>query len=221
MNKNEDSAVLFPGGGHSGEEPTASDVWSVIHRRLEAVRAAVERGFTPSPEEKKKILKARAAALAREPGGGAAAEAYLEVVEFLLAHEKYAVESTYIREVCPLKEITPLPCTPPFVLGIINVRGQILSVMDIKKFFDLPQKGLTNLNKVIILHTDEMDLGILADAIVGTRSIPLKGIQPSLPTLTGIRAEYLRGVTNERLVVLDAAKILSDKRIIVHEEVET
>lgn len=50
--------------------------------------------------------------------------------------------SEYVREIYPLKEFTPIPCTPPFVLGIINVRGQILSVIDIKKFFDLPEKGL-------------------------------------------------------------------------------
>ena len=120
-----------------------------------------------------------------------------------------------------MKELTPLPGTPPFVLGLINVRGQILSVIDIKKFFQLPEKGLTDLNKVIIVHTDKMELGILADAILGVRSIPLQEIQTSLPTLTGIRADFLRGVTKEPLVVLDGEKILSDRKIIVHEEVET
>src|SRR5439155_25417175 len=128
--------------------------------------------------------------------------------------------SSSVREVYPLKELTPLPCTPPFVLGIINVRGKILSVIDIKKFFDLPEKGLTDLNKVIIVHADEMELGILADALLGVRAIPLEELQPSLPTLTGIRAEYLKGVTKDRLVILDTEKILSDKGIIVHEEVE-
>ena len=173
-------------------------------------------------QEKKKILKERAKALAREPDRKETTEEHLEVVEFLLANERYAVESSYVREVYPLKELTPLPCTPSFVVGIINVRGEILSVIDIKKFFDLPEKGLTDLNKVIIVQANEpeMELGILADAIIGVRSIPLKEIQLSLPTLTGIREEYLRGVTNERLVILDVAKILYDERIIVHEEVE-
>jgi purine-binding chemotaxis protein CheW len=112
-----------------------------------------------------------------------------------------------------------MPCAPPFVLGIINVRGQILSVIDIKKFFDLPEKGLTDLNKVIILHSDSTEFGILADVILGVRSVSLSELQPSLPTLTGIRQEYLKGVTKERLVILDAAKLLCDKRIIIHEEV--
>jgi purine-binding chemotaxis protein CheW len=64
---------------------------------------------------------------------------YIEVVEFLLAHEKYGIESKCVREVYPLKELTPVPCTPSFVRSIINVRGKILSVIDIKKFFELPE----------------------------------------------------------------------------------
>lgn len=177
--------------------------------------------YVPGPVEKKNILKARAKILAREPEREKKAEEYLEVVEFLLAYETYAIETAYIREVYPLKELTPLPCAPPFVLGIINVRGQILSVIDLKKFFGLPEKGLSDLNKVIILHKDEMEFGILADKILGVRYIPISEIQPSLPTLSEIQAEYLKGVTKERVVVLETARILSDKKIIVHEEVET
>lgn len=195
--------------------------WRDIHRRLESARTAIEKGWAPGPEEKRKILKARAQLLAQEPKQALEPEDTIEVVEFVLAYEKYGIESSHVREVYPLKELTPLPCTPPFVLGVINVRGQILSVVDIKKFFDLPEKGLTDLNKVIILQSDSMELGILADLIVGTRNIPISELQPSLPTLTGIREEYLRGVTRERVVILDAWKLLSDKNIIVHEEVAT
>ena len=194
--------------------------WGQIHRRLKAAQKALEQGFQLSPEQKSRILKARAKALAREPAKKEAAEEYLQVIEFSLAYEKYAVESAWVSEVYPLKEFTPAPCTPPFVFGLVNVRGRILSVIDIKKFFDLPEKGLGDLNKIIILNKNEKEFGILADSIVGARSIPLSDIQPSLPTLTGIRAEYLKGVTEERLVVLDAEKILLDKKIIVHEEVD-
>jgi purine-binding chemotaxis protein CheW len=198
--------------------------WSEVHRRIANFRAVIDQGFRPTPEEQKKILRARAKALAQEPSEGEGAEESLEVVEFLLAHEKYGIESAFAGEVYPLKELTPLPCTPPFVLGIINVRGQIRSVIDVKKFFDLPPKELTHLNKVILVHTAvgrpaEMELGILADVILGTRSIPLKEIQPALPTLTGIQAEYLKGVAKERLMVLDIEKMLADRKIMVHEEV--
>jgi len=168
-----------------------------------------------SSKEKARTLRERARALAREPEGIEEDESHLEVVVFMLAHERYALELTHIREVYPLKELTPLPGTPDFVLGIINVRGQILSIIDIKRFFELPEKGLTNLNQVIILESEEMEFGILADEILGTKSIPASAIQASLPTLTGIRADYLKGVTGDRVVILDGEKIVSDEKMVV------
>jgi purine-binding chemotaxis protein CheW len=193
--------------------------WREVHQHLETARAAVERVWAPDAGEIKRVMKARAQALAREPGKAQAADAELEVLEFFLAHEKYAVESRLIREVYPLENLTPLPCTPPFVLGIVNLRGEIVSVLDIKKFFDLPEKGLTDLNKVIVLQSGQMLFGILADTISGVRRIPVAGIQPSLPTLAGIREKYLRGITPDRTILLDAEKLLTDEQIIVQEQV--
>jgi purine-binding chemotaxis protein CheW len=201
------------------KSPSGID-WSTVYRRLDASRTALEHGERLTPAEKQHILSARAQALAREPKPAEAAGEALEVVEFVLAYETYGIESRYVREVYPLKEFTPLPCTPAFVLGIGNIRGEILSIIDLKQFFDLPAKGLTDLNKVIVVHGDAMVFGILADAILGVRSIPLASVQPSLPTLTGIRAAYLKGVTSERLVILDAGKLLSDRALIIFEEGE-
>ena len=198
----------------------AASAWDTIQRRLDQARTTLELGRMPSSEEVRKILKTRANTLAQEDRERTTAEDTLEVVAFLLGNESYALESIYIREVQPLRELTPLPGTPPFVLGIINLRGQIVSVITIKKFFDLPERGLTTLDKVIVIGDGRMEFGILADAILGVRSLPLAIIQPSLPTLTGIRQEYLKGITGEGLVILDAGKLLSDPKIIVHEAPE-
>ncbi|HUY04576.1 MAG TPA: chemotaxis protein CheW [Rhodocyclaceae bacterium] len=198
--------------------PAAID-WRQIERRLESARTAIDHVWAPLPEEVQRVLKSRALMLAQEPVPTEGADARIEIVEFILAHERYAVETHYIREVSPLENLTPLPCTPRFVLGIVNMRGEIFSVIDIKKFFDLPEKGLTDLSKVIVLQSGNMLFGILADAIVGVRHIPLADIQPSLPTLTGLREEYLKGVTPERLVILDAEKLLTDESIVVQEQV--
>jgi purine-binding chemotaxis protein CheW len=172
-----------------------------------------------SPSAAAQILRARAQALARPPEQAPAAETLLEVLEFRLAQERYAVETRHVREVHPLKDLTPLPCTPPFVLGIVNVRGHILPVFDLKKFFDLPELGLTDLHRIILVRGGDLEFGLLADVIVGVRSIPVESLQSSLPTLTGIRADYLKGVTAEHLVVLDLARIMADPKIIVDEEV--
>ena len=191
-----------------------------VHEHLEQAQAVPEGGFLPGREESLEILRARARSLARERTREEAGEEHIDVVAFMLAHETYGVESSCVREVCPLKDLTPVPCTPPFVLGIINVHGQILSVIDIRKFFELPCEALTDLNRVIILHSSEMEFGILADAVLGLRSIPAGDIQSSLPTLTDVRGDYLKGVTGDRVVVLDAKKILADSRIVVKEEMD-
>lgn len=169
--------------------------------------------------EQQRILKARASILALEHDKNEAAEGRIEIVEFLLADEHYAIESVYIGEVYSLKDLTPLPCTPAFVVGVINMRGKILSVIDLRRFFDLPVRGLSDLSKVIVLHDDTMEFGVLADAIIDARWISRTEILPSLPTLTDVRAEYLMGITEERLVLLDGGKILADPGIVVHEEV--
>ena len=194
--------------------------WREVERRLEAARAAMERGWAPDAEAAKRLLKARARALAREPAKDEADDDYIEVVEFVLAYEQYAVETRHVREIHPLEHLTPLPCTPAFVLGIVNVRGEILSVIDLRKFFDLPEKGLTDLNKVIVLESENMLFGVLADAVIGARRVRVADIQPSLPTLTGVREAYLMGVTAERTVILDAEKLLADETIVVQEQVD-
>jgi purine-binding chemotaxis protein CheW len=140
-----------------GPKQTTVIDWDTVHRRLEAVQTTLERGWAPTLEEKKRILHARAQALARESVREEAAQGALEVVEFLLAYEKYGIESSYVREVYPIRELTPLPGTPPFVLGVTNVRGQILSVIDLKRFFDLPEKGLSDLKRVIIIRDDHIE----------------------------------------------------------------
>jgi purine-binding chemotaxis protein CheW len=167
------------------------------------------------------ILRARARVLARPREDKQDNRARLAVIEFRLAHEHYAVESRYVQEVHPLHDLTPLPCTPPFVLGIVNVRGRILPVLDLKKFFDLPEQGLTDLHRIVLVRGHGLELGLLADVIVGVRTIALETLQRALPTFTGIRADYLKGVSDGRLVVLDLDRVLSDPRIIVHEDVES
>ncbi len=200
-------------------EPRQTIDWEQIHRRLTAVRNALEVAAAPPPAILKKILKERAIALAREAKMETAGSA-IDVLEFDLAYERYGFELAYIREVCPLAELTPLPGTPDFVLGIVNVRGRIVSVIDIRKFFDLPDKGLSDLNKVVILTSDTREFGVLTDRVICTRSLLTATLQESLPTLTDVRSQYFKGVTGERLIVLDAGKILRDEKLVVNVQPE-
>ncbi|HLP58214.1 MAG TPA: chemotaxis protein CheW, partial [Candidatus Deferrimicrobium sp.] len=103
---------------------------------------------------RRQILAERARQLARVEIAGEKEECPLEVVEFRLANENYALECRYIREVFFLKSLTPIPGAPDFVLGILNLRGQIVSVIDLAKFFELPAQGLNEPMWVIVLENE-------------------------------------------------------------------
>jgi purine-binding chemotaxis protein CheW len=193
--------------------------WEQVRRQLQADRETLERNFAPSADACARILQERAAILAREPDADNQPAHEFEVLEFVVAGERYAFKTEWVREVNVLKDLTALPGTPPFVFGIANVRGRILSVIDLRRFFELPEKGLTQLNRVVILRSETMEFGVLADDIVGVWKLAADTLQDSLPTLTGVRAEYLLGVTAGRLALLDAERLLGDKNIVVNREV--
>jgi purine-binding chemotaxis protein CheW len=126
-----------------------------------------------------------------------------------------------VHEVHPLRDLTPLPGTPEFVRGIVNLRGRIVPVYDLKKFFDLPEQGLTDLHRIVVVRNHELELGLLADVVVGVRRMKRASLQPTLPTLSGIGAEYLMGVSEERVVVLALERILADPNIVVDDTVDS
>ncbi|HAU1652450.1 chemotaxis protein CheW [Legionella pneumophila] len=191
--------------------------WQTIYKRLQENQKTLEQGWRLSSEKTAQILKRRAQILAEEPQFLEEATETIPVMQFELGDEIYAIELSYIDEVCLIKEITPLPGTPAYVVGIMNVHGKIMSVLDIKTFFEIPKKELTNLSQVIILRSDLMEFGILADRLIGLRVIAVNSIQPAPPSFTGVRKEYLKGVTTEQMVILDANRILTDPTIIVNE----
>ncbi|HEY3699514.1 MAG TPA: chemotaxis protein CheW [Spongiibacteraceae bacterium] len=192
--------------------------WADINRRLEHLRLAIEGDWRPQPERVQEILRERARALALPTHVESAPQQQLELLEFSLAREHYGIASACVREVYPLTDFTSVPCTPPFVLGIVNVRGEIVSVIDIRKFFGLPTSGITDLNKVIIIHNDAMLFGIVVDSILDVRHIAVADLLPAA-NISGMRASYLLGVTPERMAVIDVEKLLGDKKIVVDEEV--
>ena len=165
------------------------------------------------------LLEKRARELARKPASETATSERIEIVEFTMAHERYGIESKYVREVYPLKELTPLPGTPSFVLGIVNLRGRVISLVDLKKFFDLPEKGLSDTNHVVLLSSLDMEFGILADSMLGVRTMASDELQGDLPTFTGQRRDYLLGVARDGTAVLDGRQILADSRIVVRDQV--
>jgi purine-binding chemotaxis protein CheW len=198
----------------SSPPKSAAVVWARLHERL-AQAAARLAGPADDADAVARVLRARARAAAREPLPTAEAGTLVQVVEFELARERYAIETRWVREVVALRDLTPLPGAPTFVAGLVNVRGRVVSVVDLKAFFDLPAKGLPDLNRVLVMADQRMEFGLLVDTVLGVASIAGDQIHAAPPTLTGVRERYLRGLTADRLAVLDGASILGDPRIVV------
>jgi purine-binding chemotaxis protein CheW len=169
-----------------------------------------------SPKKMQAILEERARALARvaEVGEGEG----MQLVVFSLANETYGIETDHVKEVQPLQHVSPVPCTPNFVVGVINIRGSIYSVVDIRGFFGVPRQEITDLTKVILVNAAGLEVGILADDVSGAISVPLAEIKPPLATQATVKEEYVQGVTKDMLVVLNLEALMRDERIIVHEE---
>jgi purine-binding chemotaxis protein CheW len=170
-------------------------------------------------DEKKRILRERAKKLSQKRSAEDSDTEFLQVIEFKLSEERYAAQVNYVREVFPLKDVTPIPCTPSFVLGIMNVRGQVVSVLDIRSFFDLPAQASTELSKVLIVGKDDVECGILTDEIIGEKRIPLEMIHTDGHLFRGAWEDCVMGVTPDRLIVIGMDKLLSDEKLTVQQEV--
>lgn len=171
-----------------------------------------------SPEEVSRILQARAQTMAEIPpteGEGAT----VQVVLFTLGDEVYGIEAGYVENIYPLEGLTPVPCTPDFVVGVVNLRGRIFSVIDLHRFMGLA--GVTTDENTLVIATNVagLEVCLLANNVLSVGTMALDKLGPALPTATHIAAEYTRGVTSDLAVLLDLEALMRDRRMIVHEEV--
>jgi purine-binding chemotaxis protein CheW len=193
--------------------------WNEIRKQLAEAQRSLDRALSPPRSVTNRILLERAAQSARLIEESVPNES-IEVVAFQMANESYAVETSFVREVCPLTNLTPVPCTPPLVLGVINLRGEICPVVDLKRLFGMPTRGLTNVTRAVIVRDAQREFGIVADVVLGIRSVPVSRITPPPPVLRDVHARLLRGLTDEGMVILDAASVLRDSAFVVNELVE-
>jgi len=192
--------------------------WSLVHARLKRAEEAVQQALDPSPERAQAIMQARAQALARVPP--APPGDTLDVVRFALGREHYAIETRFVREVVRLADFTPVPGTPDFIVGVTNLRGTILAVVDLHRFFGIDERGVTDLSRVLVLGIERAEIGILANDTHGQADLATADIHDQPANAPGSRRTHLRGVTGEALAVLDGATLLADPRLVIGNERE-
>lgn len=191
--------------------------WREVHARLEQARRAVDATERLSAEEASRILKERARALARPREKVATPADPMGLLIFSLGAERYAIETPHVLEVVRVQELTPVPGTPPFILGVINHRGQILAVLDLRRLLEAPEGAQPERGVVVALAVGGMTFGILAEAAVAVTTVGVQELAP--PPVASERGRGLiRGVTPGMVAVLDAEALGRDPRITVYEE---
>ncbi|MGE4299653.1 MAG: chemotaxis protein CheW [Desulfovibrionaceae bacterium] len=168
------------------------------------------------------ILRERAKALAAEPKEGPllAAGEVIDVLQFMLGGARYGVASRFVREVEALGDLTHIPCTPEIILGVVGVRGQIVAVTDPVVFFGLECGHGIAPATLVVLSNGAMTTALAVDAVLGVRAVALADLQRDVSGMPSGLAGYIVGMTGEPMLLLDAGRILADKRLVVHEDVD-
>lgn len=203
---------------HAAEQaPELEAEREVLHNGAQRSTIGALQGFSRAEWA---ILKARAHELARPPEGeGERAADVVQVLTFRLGRERYALPVENVREVRPLTDLTSVPCTPDFVGGVMNLRGNILPLIDIRKLVNVEHEGITDLMSVIVVEISGMEVGIMADEVDEVMRLPLSELQAASTTVSGIGAEYIKGITADALALLNLDTVLGEDRIVVNEEV--
>jgi purine-binding chemotaxis protein CheW len=161
------------------------------------------------------ILEARARALAHQEADG---DALLgeETVIFRLGAGRYGVSARLVREVQPLAGYTPLPGTPPFVLGLINLRGRLLAALDIRPLLGSTANSPSSGAALLIVSAGGIEVGLLADEVIEIRRCDSQ-LSPALSSAEGQVVAWVRGIDSGLTLLLDLALLLADPRLVVNE----
>lgn len=130
---------------------------------------------------------------------------------FSLCSEQYAVPLLKVKEVIALTDITPVPYSPPHFKGIMNLRGQVISVIDLRQKLKMPKADANQETAIIILDLSPLSLGIIVDSVESVLAVDQAEIQPP-PDIGGANTAYIRGVTRKDkklILLLDIERTLS------------
>jgi len=141
-------------------------------------------------------------------------EQFEQLVVFQLANEYYGVDIGAVNTIIRMQDLTAVPQTPIFVEGVINLRGRIIPVIDLRKRFRLVQEPTTKSSRIVVVEANGAMVGMIVDAVAETLRIPADMIEPPAGVIASVESEYLRGIAKQgdRLVILlDIDLVMSGK----------
>ena len=135
---------------------------------------------------------------------------------FHLAGEDYGIDIAYVTEIIGIQKITQVPDMPDFVKGVINLRGKVIPVMDVRLRFHLPERGYDERTCIVVVDIDSTAVGLVVDQVNEVADIPEKDVEPPPRTTKGTSSRYLKGmgkVENEVRILLSVDKLLQDEEL--------
>ncbi|KRS22746.1 MAG: chemotaxis protein CheW [Alishewanella agri] len=143
-----------------------------------------------------------------------AADLVLQWVTFRLQEETYGINVMQVQEVLRYTEIAPVPGSPDYVLGIINLRGNVVTVIDTRARFGLPPAEVSDNTRIVIIEAEKQVIGILVDSVAEVVYLKQSEIENAPNVGTDESARFIQGVANregELLILVDLNKMLNDE----------
>ena len=194
--------------------------WSQVKARLAESEAALAQALTPDAERIEAIYRERAAGLADRRAQASAAEGTVPAIVTSVGGERHGIELKYLAEVVPLSGCTPVPESPPELVGVINVRGEVCAVIDLARILQLPGHAGEDSGAVLMLRDRDQseskdreskvaNVGLRVDLVEEIKQItPGRLAGGSTEEDEGLPSRYLKGLTPDQVIVLDMEALM-------------
>ncbi len=135
-----------------------------------------------------------------------------QLVVFDLAHEAYGVDIGTVREIIRMQDVTSVPHRPDYVSGVINLRGRITPVVDLRKRFNLPETEISRESRIVVVDIDGQDIGMIVDAVTEVLRISSDQIEPPSNMIAAGGSDYIVGIAkleSQLVLLLDLERVLT------------
>lgn len=138
----------------------------------------------------------------------------LQLVTFSIGEEEFGVDILKVQEIIRTMEITKVPRAQDFVEGVINLRGKVIPIIDLRRRFGFTSKEHDKHTRIIVIEINNMIVGFVVDSVSEVLRIPAATVEPPPPVVAGVESEYISGVgklQDRLLILLDLDKLLSSE----------
>jgi purine-binding chemotaxis protein CheW len=144
-----------------------------------------------------------------------------QLILFSIGRGNYGIPIENVSEINKMEEITVVPKAPKYIEGVINLRGNVVPIIDLRKRFGMEVVEVTKKSKIIIVQINKRQFGLVVDSVSEVLTLASDQIEPSLPTVSGLKAEFINGIgkfDNKLIIILEISRILQSSEDIKVEE---